>query len=88
MGPDYTLLIPVVSIICATVVLLQVFRAVIRRFERREPPDGLAEELTQLRDRLADVEATAMRIPELEERLDFAERLLAKSHEPDRLATP
>jgi hypothetical protein len=36
----------------------------------------------------ADLEETRQRLAEVEERLDFAERLLAKQRESDRIAPP
>lgn len=45
----------------------------------------MQEELEQLRARVADLEAMPGRIAELEERVDFSERLLAQKHEPERL---
>jgi cell shape-determining protein MreC len=45
----------------------------------------VAEELESLKARLGDVEAQQHRLAELEERVDFAERLLAQAREPDRL---
>jgi hypothetical protein len=86
VGPDGQMMIIVVTLLCGTFLLQQILRAAIRRFERRELPEAVAEEVAQLRDRLADVEATVMRVPELEERLDFAERLLA--NRPDNLELP
>ena len=45
-------------------------------------PDGAVEDLR------AEVEDAHRRIAGLEERVDFAERMLAKQREPDRLAGP
>jgi hypothetical protein len=81
VGPDGQLIIIVVTLVCGTVLLQQIVRALIRRFEHRELPDAVAEEVAQLRDRLAEMESTVMRVPELEERVDFAERLLASRDE-------
>jgi tetrahydromethanopterin S-methyltransferase subunit G len=39
----------------------------------------------QLQHRLGEVDAMQVRLAEMEERVDFAERLLAQSREPDRL---
>jgi hypothetical protein len=47
--------------------------------------EELGQEVEALRSRLNEVEAQQSHIAELEERLDFAERLLAQSREPDRL---
>ncbi|HEX7918398.1 MAG TPA: hypothetical protein VF454_03295, partial [Gemmatimonadales bacterium] len=44
-----------------------------------------ADELEDLRHRLTELEAERGRVAELEERVDFAERLLAKSNEPEQL---
>ncbi len=51
-------------------------------------PDGasLAGELAELRERVAEGETLRDRVLELEERLDFAERLLAQRNEPARLS--
>ena len=46
----------------------------------------LTEEVESLRARMGEVEGQQHRLAELEERLDFTERLLAQSREPDRLA--
>lgn len=45
-------------------------------------PDGAMDDLR------AEVEDAHRRIASLEERVDFAERMLAKQREPDRLAPP
>ena len=86
MGPDGQIMIIVVTLVCGTFLLHQVVRAVIRRFEHRELPDSVVDEVAQLRDRLAELESTVMRVPELEERVDFAERLLA--NRPDHTELP
>jgi hypothetical protein len=54
-----------------------------RRIEARISGGGpQAEELAQ---RLADLEACAQRVAELEERVDFAERMLTQQREADPL---
>lgn len=45
----------------------------------------LSEEVEALRSRVGEVEVQQARVAELEERLDFTERLLAQAREPDRL---
>jgi len=61
----------------------------IRAFGRRhQPPRAAAElqgEVEALRSRLEQLEQGQARVGELEERLDFAERMLAQTREPDRL---
>ena len=54
----------------------------------RRLPDDVAERLAALEARLEAQEQTQHRVAELEERVDFAERLLARQHEAERLAPP
>jgi Tfp pilus assembly protein PilO len=69
-----------------TIVLWPLARALARRLEGRGAVDAaLRAELEQLHHRLGEVDVMQGRIAELEERLDFTERLLAQSREPDRL---
>lgn len=54
-----------------------------RRIEARISGGGpQSEELAQ---RVADLEACAQRVAELEERVDFAERMLSQQRETDQL---
>jgi hypothetical protein len=59
----------------------------VKRLER-SAPDGaaIATELAELRERVAEGETLRDRVLELEERLDFAERLLAQRNEPARIS--
>ncbi len=69
-----------------TIVLWPLVRALARRLEGKGAADtALQREVEQLQHRLAEVETLQTRVGDLEERLDFAERLLAQSREPDRL---
>lgn len=60
---------------------------------KRGPQGGLGEitgevitdRLADLDTRLSEMDALNYRVHELEERLDFAERLLAQAREPERL---
>jgi hypothetical protein len=60
-------------------------RAWARRIEQDGTGGASAEELDQLHARLEELEAGQSRIADLEERLDFAERLLTRQREPDQL---
>lgn len=53
-------------------------------------PRSSADEgrLAELEERLAHLELSQERVLELEERLDFAERLLTQQRQPDRLEQP
>jgi Tfp pilus assembly protein PilO len=69
-----------------TIVLWPLARALGRRLEGRGAVDAaLRGEVEQLQHRLGEVDSMQVRLAEMEERLDFAERLLAQSREPDRL---
>jgi Tfp pilus assembly protein PilO len=84
-GPAIVMIVLLVMTAC-TIVLWPLARALARRLEGRGSVDAaLRSDLEQMQHRLADVEALHTRVGELEERLDFAERLLAQSREPDRL---
>jgi len=55
-------------------------KALARRLEGRSGlDDGLREELEELRARTAEAEVLAARLAELEERVDFSERMLVRA---------
>jgi len=88
MNADSPAIVMIVLMVmtAATIVLWPIVRALARRLEGRGSGDpALRAELEQLHHRLGDVDALQGRIAELEERLDFTERLLAQTREPDRL---
>ena len=62
----------------ASVLVLAVNRAIVRWRERRE--DVPEPRLEELEHRLTELDGLQMRVMELEERLDFAERLLTEQH--------
>lgn len=55
--------------------------------EPREPSTGevAAQRIMELEDRVAELEQGQARVLELEERLDFAERLLVRQREAERI---
>jgi hypothetical protein len=55
---------------------------------RREPDHLLADEVDALREQLRQLEKMQPRLVELEERVDFAERLLAQPPQPARVGAP
>jgi len=87
LPPAVTLLIALGFFAACAVVLYPLVRALARRLEGRPagPDPALRSELDQLRHRLEDVEILQTRILELEERVDFTERLLAQRREAERL---
>lgn len=60
-------------------------RAWARKIDQSGTGSAAAEELDELHARLAELEAGQARIAELEERVDFAERLLTSPREDQRL---
>lgn len=76
----------ITSLACTTMVLITIVRAVVQRFGPRPGTDHLSDEIGQIQDRLAELNAVALRMHELEDRLDFAERLLA--NRPDSAVLP
>lgn len=73
-------------VIGAVLLFYPLLRALARRIEGRHQLDpALLEELEQLRARVAEVEGLQHRVAELEERVDFTERMLAQRASPERL---
>jgi len=60
-------------------------RALARRIEGGGPSPEMQAELDGLRERVRQLEEMQPRMAELEERVDFTERIVAKAREPDRL---
>jgi hypothetical protein len=87
LPPAVTLFICLGFFAAGAVVLYPLMRAIGRRIEGRATgtDPALQAEVGQLRARLNEVEALQHRVMELEERVDFTERLLAQRHEPQRL---
>lgn len=73
--------IVVFALIAITVILWPVMRALARRLEGKSADSALREEVERLQHRLEDMDALHGRVAELEERLDFAERLLTRGQE-------
>jgi hypothetical protein len=88
-SPPIDTIAPVLAIIIvsilAVILLLPLIRAWARRIESRGADAELRGELDDLRNRLAEVEQHHVQVAELEERLDFAERLLAQHRSADRI---
>jgi Tfp pilus assembly protein PilN len=83
---DAAAVIITLAVLCTVGMLVwPLVRALARRLESGGRNAQLQGELDALRDRLQQLEQSQARVAELEERLDFTERLLAQSREPDRL---
>jgi hypothetical protein len=81
-GPAWSEIAPAivmsVLLIGSIFLLLPLVRAWARRIEGKGGDPMVVEELAQLRERVAELDHMSMRVHELEERLDFAERLLVQ----------
>lgn len=87
LPPGVTMLIALGALAAATIVFYPLMRALGRRLEGRAAgldPETRSE-LDQLRERVAELEGMQHRMLELEERVDFAERLLSQRREAERL---
>jgi hypothetical protein len=73
-----------VGLILATLIW-PLIRAIARRIEGGTAGAEIQAELEGLRERVRQLEEMQPRMLELEERVDFAERIVAKGREPDRL---
>ena len=73
--------IVVFALIAATVILWPVMRALARRLEGKTVDPALRDEVDRLQHRLEEMDTLQVRMAELEERLDFAERLLTRGQE-------
>jgi Tfp pilus assembly protein PilN len=76
-SPAIVLIVAAVMAAC-TIVLWPLARALARRIEGKGAAAALQGEIEQLHQRLSELDGLQSRVAELEERLDFAERLLAK----------
>jgi len=85
--PPGVLLLMVLGVVAGAVaIFFPLMRAIARRIEGKSKPDAaLLEEIEQLRSQVHDLEGMQSRIAELEERVDFTERLLAQKSEPREL---
>ncbi len=83
------MILAVLGIILGFIVVVKVFgpltRAWVRKLEGKAATPELQAEVDQLRDQLAEVEPLRHRVQELEERVEFAERLLAQRKDQDLL---
>jgi Tfp pilus assembly protein PilO len=82
-------LIVIAALTAVTIILWPIMRAFARRLEGKGNADSaLRAEVDQLHSRLADMDSLQARVLELEERVDFTERLLAQAQQPARLGAP
>jgi hypothetical protein len=88
-GPPVVLLIVIAALTAAVIILWPLMRAFGRRLEGRGAGDAaLRTEIDQLQGRLGEVDSLHHRVAELEERVDFTERLLAQAAPQGRVGAP
>jgi cytochrome c-type biogenesis protein CcmH/NrfG len=85
MKSDDIAILAIATLVALAILLRPVMRAWARRIGGEAANPALADEVAELRERLAELETSNIRLHEVEERLDFAERLLAKRDEVERL---
>ncbi len=76
--PELAVLIPLTALLIGGGLLFLVVRAVARRVEGGAGIRALRDEVEVLRERVAELESAPLRIADLEDRLEFSERLLAQ----------
>jgi hypothetical protein len=85
-GPPAIVMIAFMVLVAATVILWPVMRALARRLDGKGAADpALHAEIEQLHQRLGEVDVLHQRVAELEERIDFTERMLARPPAPAAL---
>jgi hypothetical protein len=81
-GPPVILLIVIAALTATVIILWPIMRAFGRRLEGKGGSDAaLRADVEQLQLRLGEVDTLHHRVAELEERVDFTERLLAQAHD-------
>ncbi len=87
------ILIPLAGMATAIILLYPIIRVGVRFVEGKMQTESsgdiaaLRQELRSVHDRLDSVETDGHRLSELEERLDFAERILARKRESRQLGS-
>ena len=85
-GAPVLVMIVGLSLAAATIILWPLMRALGRRLEGKGMVDpALRGEVEQLQARLGEVDVLQQRVVELEERIDFTERMLARAQTPAAL---
>jgi Tfp pilus assembly protein PilO len=80
-GPKMVLFIVIAALIATTIILTPLVRAFARRLEGKAGDAALRTDVERLRAQITEVDSLQGRLAELEERVDFTERLLAQTHD-------
>jgi hypothetical protein len=85
-GPPAIVMIVFLALLATTIILWPVMRALARRLDGKGAADpALHAEVEQLHQRLGEMDVLHQRVAELEERIDFTERMLARAQTPAAL---
>jgi hypothetical protein len=85
-GPPAIVMIVFLALLATTIILWPVMRALARRLDGKSAADpAVHAEIEQLHQRLGEVDVLHQRVAELEERIDFTERMLARAPAPSAL---
>jgi Tfp pilus assembly protein PilO len=79
--PEWVGFVAALSLVVVAIILFPLARALARRLEGKGSDPLLRGELQHLHERVADVEQLEQRLAELENRVEFSERLLAQHRE-------
>ena len=79
--PAWVPYVAALGIIMVGIVLFPIVRALARRIEGKSGSEELRVEIDTLHQRVADLEAVEQRMHELENRIEFSERLLTQHRE-------
>lgn len=91
LGPEEIKTVGIVAVMVSAVlgaIVYPIARAYARRLEGSAQSAGLREELAEVHARLEALQQGQDRIAELEGRLDFAERVLARQRDEESLRLP
>lgn len=79
--PEWVGIVAVVALIVGAVILYPLVRSLARRLEGRAIDADVRTELDALHHRVADLEQAEARLAELENRVEFSERLLTRQRD-------
>jgi hypothetical protein len=80
-GPGSDLIMLTLVLLTAIIILWPVMRALGRRLEGKTADPALEAEVERLRQRVEEMDALQARMAELEERVDFTERVLVRGQD-------
>ncbi len=82
LSSDAKVFIVLAALTAAFFVVYPLVRAIARRLEGKTVDPKVKEQLEQLQSRVTEIDQLHSRMAELEERVDFSERLLAQTNQP------